>query len=185
MKRFLLAATLILALIGTRHAHALCGDVTGDNQRSASDALAVLRSAVGQSVDLVCDEGPTELRLFNPFNCHGETFTMEARFNGFTFQSESFEVSDYQSVDRTEIDLIEFDACDGDTFYFQGPVLLTPGRKMTFFFAFLDPAIYEFPGVDIPAQFLIYDDGTEGDQLTAGETPGGKLVGRLYGGSLR
>lgn len=35
-------------------ARAKCGDVTGEGKTTASDALAVLRSAVGQPVELMC-----------------------------------------------------------------------------------------------------------------------------------
>ena len=49
-KPLLLITSLILALFAPQHALALCGDVTGDGARSASDALAVLRSAVGHGI---------------------------------------------------------------------------------------------------------------------------------------
>jgi len=35
-------------------AHAVCGDVNGDGLQTATDALAVLQSAVGRPVELVC-----------------------------------------------------------------------------------------------------------------------------------
>jgi len=183
MKRFLSTATVALVLAAATYAHALCGDVTGDNQRSASDALAVLRSAVGQQVDLVCEgDGPPQLRLLNPFFCGGESATSEARFNGLTFQAESEQFSEYQTVDREQIDTIEIDACGG-TFGFDGPINLPPGRRMTFFFALLDPAVYQIPEVDTPAQFLIYDDGVE-PEMTAGTTPANAMAA-YYGGIRR
>jgi hypothetical protein len=40
------------------NAHAVCGDVTGEGDVSTSDALAVLRAAVGQPQPLTCDCGP-------------------------------------------------------------------------------------------------------------------------------
>jgi hypothetical protein len=48
------ALSLFLLLATSGAAHAVCGDVTGDGERLASDALAVLRAAVGQSVPLEC-----------------------------------------------------------------------------------------------------------------------------------
>ena len=57
--RFLV--TTFLALLPTV-SHAVCGDVTGDRAITATDALAVLSAAVGNSVDLVC-EGTTTTTL--------------------------------------------------------------------------------------------------------------------------
>src|SRR5689334_7903256 len=36
-------------------AHAVCGDVSGDGEVTSSDALAVLKKAVGQNQPLTCD----------------------------------------------------------------------------------------------------------------------------------
>jgi hypothetical protein len=42
-------------LLAAGNAHAVCGDVTGEGEVSSADALAVLRSAVGQPQNLTCD----------------------------------------------------------------------------------------------------------------------------------
>ena len=44
-------------LLMAGNAYAVCGDVTGEGEVSSSDALAVLRSAVGQPQTLTCDCG--------------------------------------------------------------------------------------------------------------------------------
>src|SRR6266849_4814922 len=51
--RFVVAAALAAGLFGTSAASA---QVCGDDKITASDALSVLRAAVGQPVDLVCTD---------------------------------------------------------------------------------------------------------------------------------
>jgi len=179
-------SALVLVCLSATGALAVCGDVTGDGAKTATDALAVLRSAVGDPVELVCTgEGPSDLRFYNDFSCGSGSSMSEARFNGFTFSADAGEVSDYQSVDREAIDTIEIDLCGG-TYAFSGPIYLPPGRALTFYMAILDPAVYEFPGVDVPAMFVIYDDGAPAGSLVEGtpdtrSSPGGVA----YGGRLR
>lgn len=51
------AAAMAITLSVATHAGAqVCGDVTADDQVRASDALAVLRKAVGQDVELICTD---------------------------------------------------------------------------------------------------------------------------------
>jgi len=51
------AAAVVLALSSTAEAAApVCGDVTDDGEVLAGDALAVLRKAVGQQVELICTD---------------------------------------------------------------------------------------------------------------------------------
>lgn len=146
---------------------AVCGDVTGDGVKTATDALAVLRSSVGDPVELVCaGEGPSDLSFWNDFACGSGSSLSQARFNGLTFSADAGESSPYQSVDLTEINDIEIDLC-GDTFYFPGPIYLSPGRALTFLMALLDPVVYPFPGIDVPAMFVLYDDGVPAGALTA------------------
>ena len=49
------AAIIVLA---AQHASAMCGDVTGDGHVSSSDALSVLREAVGDHHSMMCDMCP-------------------------------------------------------------------------------------------------------------------------------
>lgn len=51
-RRFL--PLVLLVLSSSDAAYAVCGDVNGDGRNTAVDALAVLQSAVGQSVELSC-----------------------------------------------------------------------------------------------------------------------------------
>jgi hypothetical protein len=171
---------LVFVLFATTDSLALCGDVNGDGQKSATDALAVLRSAVGDPVELTCvGEGPSDLRFYNDFLCSSGSSVSEARFNGLKFSADAGEVSAYQSVDLTEIVDIEIDLCGG-TYYFAGPISVSPGRALTFYMAFLDPAVYQFPGVEVPALFVMYDDGVPAG--TAGIQQGASSTSVLYGG---
>lgn len=52
---FLASAGLAAALLAAAPAAAQCGDVNGSGSVTTSDALGVLRVAVGQPVELVCD----------------------------------------------------------------------------------------------------------------------------------
>jgi hypothetical protein len=186
MSRTLISTVLLLTLFVATDAGALCGDVTGDGQKSATDALAVLRSAVGDPVELTCaGEGPADLRFYNDFSCNSGSSVSEAHFNGFTFSADAGQTSAYQSVDRTDISAIEIDLCGG-TYAFDGPIYLPPGRALTFYMAILDPTIYQFPGVETPAMFVLYDDGAPAaSSLASGSAQQSSNVGVLYGGLLR
>jgi hypothetical protein len=153
----ILQKALFLLVLGTAgQAFAICGDVNGDAKRSTLDALLVLRSAVGQNVNLTCeDSGPSRLRYYNDFTCGDQT--SQAKFNGFTFVADGGDVSPYQTVDRTEITNIELKVCGG-TYTFSGPLNLPPNRSLTFLMVLLDPEIYD-GGDGVPAYFVIEDDG--------------------------
>lgn len=57
----LTATALAAALLPAPPAGAQCGDVNGNDEVTTSDALGVLRVAVGQPVDLVCEGECTEI----------------------------------------------------------------------------------------------------------------------------
>jgi hypothetical protein len=179
-KRIFLAAMLTLAVFSAQYALALCGDVTGDNARSASDALAVLRSAVGQEVDLICESGPSKLRYYNDFTCQSGSSVSQTTFNGLEFEADGGATSDYQSVDLAQINNIEIALCGG-TYSFPGPINLPPNRAITFLMVFADPAVYDFGG-DQPAFFVLSDDGAPADALTSGSPPQpGREIAVLFG----
>jgi len=155
-------------------AAAICGDVTGDGNRAATDALAVLLAATGQDIELVCaGEGPSSLRYLNDFNCGTGSANSQASFNGFEFNAASGELSDYQSVDRASIDTMVVTICGGD-YSFPGPIFLPPDRKITFFVAFLNDAVYG----EGRALFVLSDDGEAASALTVGAdtTPSNGVV---------
>jgi hypothetical protein len=163
----LLRAGLFFAFLFVSHnADAVCGDVNGDGNRSAVDALAVLKAATGQAVELSCvGEGPSDLRFYNDFDCNEGSDLAEARFNGFTFQATAFDQSAYQSVDRDSIDEMVVEFCGGE-YNFPGPINLPPDRKITFYVALVDPAVYG----EGRALFVLYDDGEAASALMGGET---------------
>ena len=180
-----LILSLIIGLSSSRDAQAVCGDVTGDGQRTASDALAVLRVAVGQPTDLVCTGGPSGLRYYNDFSCSSGSSVSTATFNGLTFEADAAAVSDYQTTALIQIDNIAIDLCGG-IYTFAGPVYLPPDRSMTFWMVLLDPAVYQIPDVEVPAQFILADDGTSPASFV-GDVPmtpsGASQV--IYGGARR
>jgi hypothetical protein len=185
MRRRLFVPLLVLVCFVATDAMAVCGDVTGDGAKTATDALAVLQSSVGGPVELVCaGEGPSDVRFYNDFACGSGSSVSEARFNGFTFSADAGEVSGYQSVDRETISEIEIDLC-GDTYFFEGPIYLSAGRAITFYMALLDPAVYEFPGVDVPAMFVLYNDPPAGSLVAGASTSTSSGAGVVYGGRLR
>lgn len=186
MRRPSFVWVFVFVLFAATDAFAVCGDVTGDGAKTATDALAVLRSSVGDPVELVCvGEGPSDLRFYNDFSCGSGSSVSEARFNGFTFTADAGQTTAYQSVDLAAIDTIEIDLCGG-TYFFDGPINLSPGRALTFYMALLDPAVYEFPGVDVPAMFVLYDDGAAAGAFAAGSSAAqSNHAGVLYGGRLR
>lgn len=185
MRRLSCISVSLLALLLATDALALCGDVSGDGEKSATDALMVLRSAVGDPVELTCaGEGPSDLRFYNDFSCGSGSSVSQATFNGFTFSADAGQTSEYQSVDRTEIDSIEIDLCGG-SYFFSGPISLSPGRALTFYMALLDPAVYQFPGVDVPALLVMYDDGAPaGAAAMSGPPQHENPASVLYGGRM-
>ncbi len=168
MSVFIRAGLFFAFLFIAHDADAVCGDVTGDGQPTATDALAVLRAATGQTVNLICEDGsgPPELRFFNDFGCQSGSSNSTATFNGFTFQAGSGALSDYQTVDRETSDTMEITLCGGE-YNFPGPLSLPPGRRLTFFMALLDPVVYDGEG---QALFVIYDDGEPAEAFVIGES---------------
>lgn len=75
-----IAATMALLCVSAATSHAICGDVSGDGQVRAADALRVLRASVGQSVNLVCDECPELSVVRGTVGARAETIEGE----GFT-----------------------------------------------------------------------------------------------------
>jgi len=141
--------------------------VNGDGQLTATDALTVLRAAVGQSSNLVCaGDGPSQLRYYNDFSCQSGSSVSQATVNGLSFEADAGAFSDYQTTDLTTIDTVEIDLC-GTIYDFTGPVYLPPDRSMTFWMVLLDPAVYQSADA---AQLVITDDGTAASAgLAAGQ----------------
>ena len=153
------AVALATQAFAPGRASALCGDVTGDGKNTTKDALAVLRSAVGQPVELTCEDSrPSRLRYYNDFGCSSGSSVSQAMFNGFTFSADAGESSEFQTVDRESIDTMQIDLCDG-SYYFDGPLYLPRNRSIQFFMIRADPAVYQFEGVEHPAFFVLIDLG--------------------------
>lgn len=176
---------LCLAVLVPKDARAICGDVTGDERRTAADALKVLRVSVDLPDDLVCaGEGPSQLRYYNDFNCGDQSEVSVATLDGLTFQASSTATSEYQAVTVGQIDNAEIVLCD-EVYSFDGPIYLPPDRAMTFWMVLLDPETYQFPDVEVPAQLVISDDGTAASALTAAPTTPRNTALIAYGGRRR
>lgn len=52
------AAFLVLTVVGAARASDVCGDLNDSGNVNTSDALVLLKSAVGQDVELICEPGP-------------------------------------------------------------------------------------------------------------------------------
>ena len=82
----MLAATVLLTIATTAPAQT-CGDVSGDDNVTASDALLVLKKAVGQNVDVVCTGECAELQervaqleaLLASFSVVGDTVVLTGK----------------------------------------------------------------------------------------------------------
>lgn len=179
MKQTLRVATPFLGLFLSANAFALCGDVNGDGKRLTGDALLVLKSAVGQAVNLVCDDsGPSRMRYYNDFTCLNFP-TSQAKFHGLTFVAESAEYSAYQTVNHTQITDVEINMCGG-TYTFPGPIRLPPNRSLSFLMLLLDPDVYGTENGD-PAFFAVLDDGAPADSLAEPTQTSANVVAILKG----
>jgi len=85
-----LVLSAILISLGAQQALAMCGDVTGDGMVTSSDALSVLREAVGEHHTMMCDMcpgGTTTTTLGNGATTTtlpgSGTFTLHVAANGW------------------------------------------------------------------------------------------------------
>lgn len=183
MKTFVLFFLLTMALVPPRQASAVCGDLNGDNKKTAADALALLKSAVGQNVNLLCtDTTPSRIRFYNGFDCSVGSDTSVLSFHdtdeNYEFEADLDESTAFQTVDETTIDDIEIDLCGG-TYTFNDPFHLAPNHSYTLFMVLVDPALYG----EGSAYAILYDNGiavvgTSATPLSAESEPA-VIVGSL------
>jgi hypothetical protein len=165
-RAFLFSISMVCLLTASQ-AHAVCGDVNGDGNKTTSDALAVLRSAVGQPVNLQCESGPTQVRYYNDFSCNSGSSVSTLDFNGYEFSADTSEVSDFQTVDVHLVTDMHVELCGAD-YDFSGQQHLLPGRRYEAFMVFADPEIYT--DVEDPAFLIFYDIGSSEASLTTGSS---------------
>ena len=162
MKSLFVSTTFALAMSMAASAQAVCGDVTGDQEKTTSDALAVLRSAVGQQVALVCDEGPSRIRFSNATLCNGDS-QATLSFNGLEFSADYGPPTEYQVVDRPSIDNVQATICGGQAqFSFEGPFHLPRNRSITAFLVIGHPEVYESES-EFTAFLVLRDNGIPAD----------------------
>ena len=128
---FLPAAAVLALLVGTSEpASALCGDVSGDAKVTSTDALRVLKKAVGQPVALTCEQVPVEFTNYfgfaNGLTCNDASVKAQmtwSRHPGLTWSGNSqsslpFTV-DFERVDDSEVTgtiTISFGVCGSIVF---------------------------------------------------------------------
>jgi hypothetical protein len=159
MKTFATLLFVAMLLVRSREASALCGDLNGDNKKTTADALALLKSAVGQNVNLMClDTTPSRIRFYNPFDCTTGSDIATLTFNdsdeSYEFTADFDVSSPYQTIDDTTIDNIEIDVCGGE-YTFNDPFHLAPNHSYTLFMVLVDPDIYG----EGSAYAILYDEG--------------------------
>jgi len=180
MKKSVLSISLlVLTLAGATQALAVCGDVTGDGKKTTADALAVLRSAVGQVVQLQCLSGPTEVRFLNDFNCSSGSSVSTLDFHGYEFSADTGQRSPFQTVDLDVATTMHIELCGGD-YDFSGEQILLPGRQYEAFMILVDPDIYPD---NLTAWLIFYDLGSSEASMTtngagAASQEAGVMVGR-------
>ncbi|MFT5042659.1 MAG: hypothetical protein ACI8TX_003652, partial [Hyphomicrobiaceae bacterium] len=139
------------------HAAAVCGDVTGDDEVLASDALAVLREAVGIEADLECTAEPViavnTMGFANTIACGGVAVVAEMTWTEhtqFRWQSETKPLSEIESDFFRVDDLfvggkieIDYAACGSIEFDIGGAGV-----------------VYPMPAVGGATMFPLFDDAT-------------------------
>lgn len=73
---------LVLCLV--TFAYAVCGDVNGDQEVRAADALRVLKKAVGQNVEMICNETlpvQNQLSFAHSVTCNNSKFTAQMEWS--------------------------------------------------------------------------------------------------------
>ncbi|HYB99353.1 MAG TPA: hypothetical protein VEC57_09525 [Candidatus Limnocylindrales bacterium] len=129
---------IIGAFAAASPAHARCGDVTGDDQVTTSDALAVLKESVGQNPDLTCQDDlvvDNDVGFANQLECFGHDFVAKMRWSEhpdlvwkaeteyyLPLEPEYFEVDDLFIGGEIEVRLddcgtVEFDLDDWEIVY--------------------------------------------------------------------
>ncbi|HYC55370.1 MAG TPA: hypothetical protein VEL28_10610 [Candidatus Binatia bacterium] len=71
-------------LLAPSNALAVCGDVTGDDQVTGTDALTVLKEAVGQNPDMTCADDlvvDNDVGFANQLECYGDDFTAKMEWS--------------------------------------------------------------------------------------------------------
>ena len=150
MKTISQIAFAVALIVFPRTGYAVCGDVTGDDAVRTSDALAVLKSAVGQSIQLTCktEVEPVVLRhsrgrLFNGFGCPSGSDRAELR----TDEGQFFAVdspgaySSYQTLNTSQVAGVTYEQC-GLSVRFPGPLTVAPERKFSVQVLALEDTLY-------------------------------------------
>jgi len=143
MTKTLFAAALVTILLSADSAGAqpVCGDVNDSGGVTSSDALAVLREAVGQPVDLICDACGS-LCAGDPRYLLGE-WIFESEFESVLYENNY----DLVAVDEVNCEILGEDLDDAGVVYaYAGAeydyVLLSPNET------FCDLFVFDYVGPD-------------------------------------
>jgi len=173
-------AMAVVMIAAPAMSHAVCGDVNGDDSRTASDALAVLKSAVGQNVDLECTADPlrpSQVRLYNAFNCASgsDNAILETDHGQDWSANNTDSYSGYQVVEESLIEGINYKQC-GENIRFEGPVSVPPERRIVFFVVAAHPDFY---GEDYYYLMMIDEGPRDGAPPSEQNMTGGQTFGMM------
>jgi hypothetical protein len=143
MKQCFLATALLSIVLGAGSAGAqpICGDVNDSGDVTTTDALSVLRAAVGQPVDLLCDACGS-LCAGDPRYMLGD-WVFESEFNSILYENNY----DLVAVDEVNCEIVGEDLDDrGIVYSYAGVeydyVLLSPNET------FCDLFVFDYVGPD-------------------------------------
>ena len=172
--RILMIGVLMFAATASP-AFAVCGDVNGDGNRTASDALMVLMSSTGQSLDLVCETAAVESQYsrIRVYGLEGCSSTKYKASTGEVFTASGGQLGDYVEFKHDSIQWVEATAC-GETIRFDGPFTIPRERKLRVEILLLDPIWLGGTCDDIYFYITLVDEGPRagGNLLTAGASMG-------------
>lgn len=157
---------LFLSLACTAARAAECGDVVGGGDGiKTSDALAVLREAVGLDSNLTCVAPASQYSRMRVYGFDGCSRTTFRASTGETMAADEGKYSAYVEFPRDSVQWVEVTAC-GVTDRFDGPFTIPRERLLSVEVLLLDPIWLGYTCDDIVTYITMIDEGPR---------PGGNL----------
>ena len=157
-----------------------CGDVTGDDRVTVTDALVVLQKATGLDPQTTCPDGnpaeppPSELRYFNALQCtNGATNSRTLRIDNDENTLVATPNNYSTSITWTEPDAQFFgDICGLALWETVDNVPLPRNRRLAVIELVLETEIYDPGDLPFPVWIDVFDEGPltcgDGECLTTG-----------------
>jgi hypothetical protein len=160
MRTTIAAAVFAAVLLTAASAYAdVCGDVDDSGELSASDALRVLRGAVGLPVNLICEA--TAESQFSKVRVHGFDLCPDTKFKSSTGEILTVSgtgYSAYVEFPHDSVQWVEVTAC-GYTDRFNGPFTIPRERMLHVEVLLLDPIWQGYTCDDLVTYITLIDDG--------------------------